>query len=142
MEPVPLNQRSLDERVETAIHLFNHAPPGSVLRLFCTEQYSAETVVEKAHLARTPTEVREIVWASSVLGIDPLELTIEPEEGFFYVRNSDENEDSIYLQTPKARVIAMFQENLDASEYARAIAWLESDLLFPFQSEDGRMFVS
>ena len=142
MKPVPLNQSFLDERVETAIHLFNHAPPGSVLRLFCTEQYSAETVVEKAHLARTPTEVREIVWASSVLGIDPLELTVEPEEGFFYVRLRHQNEDSVYIQTPKARVIAMFQENLDASECARALAWLESDLLLPFQSEDGRMFVS
>jgi hypothetical protein len=126
----------------TAMRFFYKGPPGSVLRLLCKEQYAAGPLVEKAFLARTATEVREIVWASSVLGIDPLELTIEPEEGFFYVWISDENEDSIYLQTPKARVIAMFQENLDASEYARAIAWLESDLLFPFQSEDGRMFVS
>ena len=142
MKPIPLNQCSLDERIEIAMRVFNKAPPGSVLRLLCKEQHAGGPSVEKAYLARTATEVREIVWASGVLGIDPLEVTVEPEEGFFYVRISDANEDSVYLQTPKARVVAMFQENLDASECARAIVWLQSDLSFPFQSEDGRMFVS
>jgi hypothetical protein len=71
-----------------------------------------------------------------------LAATVGPNDGFFYVRYSDGNEDFVYIQTPKARVIAMFQKYLNAIECARAIAWFQSDLSLPFETEDGQLYVS
>ena len=106
------------------------------------EKHVAGVVVERGHLARTASQAREIVESCAILGLNPLHATVESDEGFFYVRISDRNEDSVFIQTPKARVVAMFQEKLDAAECARAVAWLLTDLSEPFKSQDGNIYVN
>jgi hypothetical protein len=141
-KPISLTESTVEGRIETVVRVLNQAPDRSVLRLFYTEQYGAGVFVERGHLAQTASQAREIVEACAILGFNPLQATVEPEEGFFYVRLSNQNENFVYIQTPKARVIAMFQENLDVSECARALAWVQTDLSEPFESEDGQMYVS
>ena len=141
-KPISLTESSVEGRIETVARVFARAPDRSVLRLFYTEQHVAGVLVERGHLARTSSQAREIVEACAILGFSPLQATVEPDEGFFYVRLSNQNVDSVYIQTPKARVLAIFRENLDASECARALSWLQTDLSEPFESEDGRMYVS
>ena len=141
-KPISLTESTVEGRIETVARVFARAPDRSVLRLFYTEQHVAGVLVERGHLARTSSQAREIVEACAILGFSPLQATVEPDEGFFYVRLSNQNVDSVYIQTPKARVLAIFRENLDASECARALAWLQTDLSEPFESEDSQMYVS
>ena len=141
-KPICLTESTVEGRIETVARVFARAPYRSVLRLFYTEQHVAGVLVERGHLARTSSQAREIVEACAILGFSPLQATVEPDEGFFYVRLSNQNVDSVYIQTPKARVLAIFRENLDASECARALASLQTDLSEPFESEDGQMYVS
>ncbi len=141
-KPISLTESSVEGRIETVARVFTRVSDRSVLRLFYTEQHVARVLVERGHLARTSSQAREIVEACAILGFSPLQATIEPDEGFFYVRLSSQNANSVYIQTPKARLLAIFRENLDASECARALAWLQTDLSEPFESEDGRMYVS
>ena len=142
MNPIALSELNVEGRIETVARVLTQAPDRSVLRLFYTEQHVDGVLVERGHLARTASQAREIVEGCAILDLNPLQATVEREEGFFYVRLRNRNEDSVYIQTPKARVLAMFRENLDASEYSRALAWLQTDLSEPFESEDGQMYVS
>ena len=91
-KPISLTESTVEGRIETVVRVLNQAPDRFVLRLFYTEKYGAGVFVERGHLARTASQAREIVEACAILGFNPLQATVEPEEGFFYVRLSNQNE--------------------------------------------------
>ena len=98
--------------------------------------------MERAFLARTEVKAREIVEACDVLGIEIETVASEPDDGFFYLRFSDENEDLVYTELPKARVLAILRANLDDEEYAKALEWIKSERSEAFASEDDNLLVS
>jgi len=53
-----------------------------------------------------------------------------------------ENEDFVYMETQKVRVLSILRANLDDVEYAKALEWLNSETSEAFASEDDNLLVS
>ena len=142
MIPVNLHELGVEDEIAVASRLLRESPAGFVLRFWLTEQFVAGVQVERAFLARTDVKAREIVEACDVLGIELETVASEPDDGFFYLRFSDENEDLVYTELPKARVLSILRGNLDDEEYAKALKWLNSERLEAFASGNDNLLVS
>jgi hypothetical protein len=68
-------------------------------------------------------------------------MASEPDDGFFYLRFSDENEEFVYTEIPKARVPSILRGNLDDEEDPKALKWLNAEKSEAFASDNDDLCV-